>query len=598
MIKTQLLTLYLVVSVLLFGNSCVLLAEEQGVDEGNQNTASDSTLSDLESSGIESAEETLPQSLKNKWIEIYPVLEEGRDISAMSAALAELETLRATLGHTNLTDYSLFLIGKGLYALKQNDFETAAFYCRKALELSPESPQVLLKSLRLCALTRVAPYHRQLLRIFWVILGDPGALLVCIRILIYPILWACTIGLYITLAATFALEIKSILRRVVPIVPTTFPGIVAPLLAGFFILVPPCLGPLWCVLIWSVTLYLFLPEKKWLGFACGVLLALWGVLIPIRESVNLWLADRGVQALLRSSQGDQYSSGDSGLQALVRERPTDAFVQFTYALTLRKNGDLGKARQMLLNVEELWGHKPWLKAERGIISFLEGKYDEANALFEESQTAGLRGAPFYFNFSKIKFELMDTIGSAEYFERANKIDRALVDRLRKKEDILGVKSPYALADMGVPVTLAFYSALSFTSGTRALSDRMAANVLPGLNPVGMDILAGVLLLWFFLIREKKVLRPVSYFSHYATPKALRLFASLFPGGAWILNGKVLIGFGVISLLTFLIFPIMRWPFELGMALEAIPGITSIYSYLVLIFGLTVSFIGYILCEDI
>lgn len=568
-----------------FFRGCIVLALMLGLV--GTSIADDSIASDVADRHALS----LPAVIVDTWARTVQA-SKAEDLKAVNTFVAELDRLKLQADISALDSYALFMVRQGQVAFKKGDRETAAFYARKALQLSPRSPVVLAISLPLVRQTGTASTASQVMKIaqqFW---RHPNVALRVVKHAIYPALLALTLGVLVALALTFAFKAETLFRGLSRAMPTTLRGLATPFLMLIVLAAPLCIGPLWTLFVWSLCLYLILPQHRWLGFAAGTLLALWGTVLPIRESLKSWLEDPGIQAMLDVASGVFSASDKAKLEALSHERSNDGPLFFALGQVLRRHGEYKRADEAFLRAEMLLGAQPWTLAQRAVTAYLDGRLESSDQLFKEAEAAGISSAEFYFNYSKTKFELMDTTSARIFLTRAIQKDRDLAKSLEAREQMLGTQSRLAIAEIQLPFYRVLSSALSPTTSIRQNYEGVANALMPGCTPPHI-LSAGVLLICcFFLIRKRKSRTvPLSSYPTLLPARALRHALMLIPGGAWIRAERPVWCFIIISACALLVMPLLEWPMESRFLVDVFPELMPYYVCFVSLFALCACYVG-------
>jgi hypothetical protein len=544
----------------------------------------------------------LPEAFLLEWQRVESAIDSGV-LSEIESPIIALTKLRTEAGFEALEDYSLILVSHAQSALSQDPGSSsdgrATFFIRKAFELSPDSLQVLLAAFPIVKSTQMISTAEFLLRIVGAALRTPNVPSELILNGIYPFLWAITIALYVTFVLFFLVHTEEYLRSVAYAIPLSMRGFLTPVIAFGLLIVPLFLWPLWCLFGWGILFLLFVPQRRWLGFVAGSVLVLWGTLIPLRESLHVWLQDPGTKAAFRVYTGVFKPRDADVLRVALQKRSEDGFLAYTYALLLRRLGYYDVADQGFVRAEAVLGDQPYTKAQRGIIAFLTGNPPRARELFESAQGMGLTTPEFLFDYSKVKFDLMDTAGSRALFEQAYQMNKEVVTRLRNREEMLGLGSEKAVAEIQLPLRLIVASAwLPLDAATLSLVDEVAYALMPGLDPLWM-VFPGVGLILLFLVRggDERQKRIAIYYVSYSCPAFLKILARLWPGGSWILGGKPAAGWMIGSCVLFLVMPLIGWPGGSAILLKAIPALYPLYLGIIAVAICAVVYIGFYIKEQ-
>lgn len=523
----------------------------------------DEPLSSVED---ESVGQSLPVRFRELWRAVQ-VAVQSDDLASVHQAVNDLDALRIEAGFEALEDYSLALLQFGEQRMQAQDREGAAFFLRKALQISPTYPKVLFRSLRVGRYVGTQSTLGTLKKIIGALPSHPEVVLPILRDILFPGLWALTIGLFTVLVLVYLWDIQDVLRGFAKRLPLLLRGVGAPILAVAWIGVPCWFGPLWSVGVWGIGILLFLPDRRWLGFLAGVLLVLWAAAIPIQVNLATWLDNPGVKSMLRVYSGTLSRSDEKNLRELAEVRSDDGALFYVYGQLLRRYGEYLRAREMFLRAEMLLGRQPLTVSQRGLVEFLRGHYQEADQLFSEAQDLGLNSTEFLFNYSKIKFELLDTAASRELFTAANAKDPLLVAELQARENRMMNQSRLGLGEIKLPLLRVLESALLPIAGSHVEQQKLFKVLNVGSSPIGLAAVGVVMILWFLLIgSERKRSKFSSLFASYRPPHFLRLFFRVFPGAPWIARERALMAVVWLTLLFGALSPLVGWPMTEGSSL--------------------------------
>ncbi len=549
---------------------------------------------------LEFSNEANLAAIRMTWAEIQKAIR-FRRLDLATDQLNELNRLRRLGGFESLQEYSLYLIQEGLDRLSVGDIDSAAFFARKALELSPRAPEVLLRSLWLVKETGVAPVVGQIisaLRYSW---RSPFVLIRGLEVVAYPFLWALTFALYIVLVLNSAYRIQQQLRGFSKFAPGVVRGMVGPIIAVLGLSLPCFGGPLWSIVCWTVFSALFLVNKRWAPILGGSVLMLWGAVIPLKESLSVWLEDARAQALLASNAGD-FKFAETKKQLLmsfVNDRKTDGVAYFILGQELKRRREHSAADKAFEQAEGLLGAQPWTLAQRGLTAYGTGEFKRAEEFFERAEKADLATPEFLFNFSRLKFELLDIEGSRNYFTRASQKDSAKVKEFETLADQPGLNGIETLAEIRLPAYLLVRSAFNGQPGLQEKCDQISKSVMPGFTPVGMQ-LTGALLFLFLMIpaaSAHRLRRAQAYFIDYFPSRALINVMRMIPGGAWVVAGRPITAMLIMSTLILMAFPMLGWPAQSTFSIDGITPFIPYYGWLVLLLAAGFSIGGCYLGED-
>ena len=522
-------------------------------------TASEPVLNDGTVKSAELQAPNLPDLFGDKWNFVVQALDAG-EIRRAHEDLLALNDLRIKHGFEALENYSIQLLHMAEESVAAQDNDGAAFLTRKALLLSPRSPRVLLESLWLLPYEGESSATGNIIKALSNSTSQPALFFDALNRVVYPALWALTFSMYVVFVMYLVVRMQPVLRGVALRFPMMLRGFVTPPLVAAALITPCFFGPVWSLACWAGLMLYADPQRRWLPFIAGVLLVLWGSLIPIRENLNQWLSDNGIQTMLNVSAG-YYSPGDRhALEKLVQNRSNDGVAFYVYAQLLRRLGDLDKAHEASARAEMLLGSQPWTKEQRGLIQYLMGHNEQADKLLNEAQQLGASSAAHFFNRSKVRFTLLDTEQSREFFRLATKADPELARVLSDRESLMGEDNKVALAEVSLPLLDVIRSALSPAGIKAAHYDRISKSVMYGMNPSAIMFVGAVLLLWVLVTNvERKRSKFFNCYERFQVSRLVLYFFRCIPGGSFVLAGKPAWGVAVLSVLIFLFLPAVFWP---------------------------------------
>lgn len=504
-----------------------------------------------------------------------------KNLKRVNTEAHALETLRMEAGVEGFDQYSLGLLEISKNRLADNNLEEASFFLRKALQLSPNSSRVLFSSLGVARATHTGSVYEMLFHGLGRIWHEPSMLFGLIKRLMYPAAWALTIGIYLSMLFVFCGSMREILRAIALALPPTWRGFAAPILAGVILGAPVFLGPLWCISVWSVVIVLTMPKLRWMSILGGLVLVTWGSFIPIRENFSRWLDDPGIKEALAVYAGSFGIGADSTILHLDNLRPDDGFAMYMTGVMLRQRGEYDRADKAFLKAELLWGEQPWTKAAQGLVAYLRGNINRADELFQAAEEQGMASAEFYYNYSKIKFEALDTASSKDYLIKADRKDPIVVELLRGREERLDDGGLKAISEMPIPFSKVLRSGLVPVGEASGAIDEVAGRIVPGVPPPAI-LVVGVVLIIFALIRPefKRKVRFANYYDAYQPNGVIRIIAKVVPGGSWLLLGRAGRGALVLTVFVGLLLPLLGWPIESREILASMPGVLPMYGIFV------------------
>ena len=518
------------------------------------------------------------KKLEAKWKEVLLALKD-RPLREVGDRIDELNNQRVELDVSGLQEYSFNLLGRASSALKNNDIAGAAFFSKKALQLSPQSPRLLWNSIGVATKSGVSPsLSNHFLRALGATVQSPQVMLHLLKGSAYPLLWAVTLALLAIFAICFIVHAPMLLVALGKFLPTTFRGLGAPIISLVVLVAPLWFGPLWTIAAWSFFVAMWLPQRRWMAFYGGALVALWGVVIPLRENLNHWLDDPRVVTMLNTASGVFSSSDRSDLAALIKQRPDDGVALFLLGQVLRRYEQYDQAQIAIQRAEALLGDQPWTKAEQGLIAFMTDKIGSADKLFSEAEALGLSSAEFYFDYSRIKFEQVDVASSRDYLAKANHKSARITGMLREREDRFGMKSNRSIAEIRLPLQMILRSGLKPAEPDKTKFDLVAQTVMPGTNPIVLVGIGALLMLVAFARRVGKgPRRRAATYIGYKPGVLARVLTSCVPGCSQFIAGQVGRAVLLMTMAVLVVMPLADWPRESGKVIELLPGFQWYYS---------------------
>ena len=516
-------------------------------------------------------------AIQQKWSEVVNSIE-AKDLKMASTRVNQLSSLRLEAGFNAFESYSEWLLGAGLRCIQSAEFEEAQAYLRMAFELSPASPRVIMRALPLVeALEGQGVAARKLREALLLIPGYPSIWLRLIKISLYPVLWAVTIGLYIAVGGYILWHFSEIMGRAAVVFPHAARGFLTPPLTLLALCLPTALGPVWCVSAWSCILLLSVPKQTWLPFLVGLTLLAWGGAVSLRENLEVRLKNPAMQAVLRIREG-VFDRGDKGrLVKLLRKEPGQGLFWFEYGVQLRRQGAYSHAEKAFVEAEKFLGPQPWTAAERASLAFLRGDYEQADRFFEEAAAAGADSAAFWVNYSKVKFQMRDSEASAAYLAKAERLDPDLTSRYRAHEERFGLRSHASLAETGLPWRFALEAAISGSEDLRYIHEGTSHVLIRGFTPRMLFGMGALLAALSFLVRRRKSSVTVKAYYRQAAPSGIAFcILHLLPGGGWVVADRAGAAAAALALSSLLLMPIIEWPAESKYLLEAVPQLVTWY----------------------
>jgi hypothetical protein len=409
---------------------------------------------------------------------------------------------------------------------------------------------------------------------------EPATLIDTVLVLTYPLLWSVTLSLVAVLLMMITWHVKAVLVGLQRIMPRH-----SVFCAGLFltmtIAIPLLGGPLPAVAAWSLLVLITIPHRRVIACAGGVVVALWGAMLPIRENAVRWFAQQGSDAVMEIARGRENLKFDQegrllALRQLSRQRPDDAAVQFSYAQALKQIGSYDDAKERMMVAAAHSADPSYASAEVAVIDLLRGDLDGAASSFAALYQQGFRDVRFLYNYSLLKFEFTDTEGSRKLFAEAQAADRELVSSFLNGE-------PQGSAHRGVvPMLLPWRTLtpwlISPVYSNERKEDVIAQQLFRGANPVVLMVLGFSVALMYFLARTQgsELVTRVAQ-GRYVHPRIVKILFRLIPGGAWVIAGRVVRGWALLTICIFALFPLVYWPHEANGFLELLPGLRPVYA---------------------
>jgi len=517
------------------------------------------------------------QQFQLLWKEAQVAIQDG-DLKKAHEYLKELHELRVLHSIRSLDEYSLFLLEQARLSQDKGELEKVAFFTRRALDLSPRSLPVLIEAFSLQRSLGMKSALSQIVDLIEIMTNSSSVLIKLIYYSIYPLLIGFTLALLLVLFIELCCQTPLLLSRMARSFPMRFRGILSSTVLALAMIAPLFFGPLWTLFIWGSLFLLLGMERRWTLVLCGFCLALWGFLIPIRENLSIWIKDPGVQTVLRVSEGNHNEQDRTHLLGLLQRRSDDGLAFYALAQLMRRHGDYDAAERSLERAEQLLGQQPYTDAQRGMIAFLKREIEAAENYFAASYEQGLRSASFLYNYSRVKFDLLETEVSKEFFEAASRKDRDLVSQWKAREDSLIGAEIGALAEEELPLSFFFSSALQPIYGVKERSADIVSVLMSGMSPLFMSGL-GILLIIAALFRTPAVgLTRQFYFERYRPSRLLELMIEIIPAGRFVKAGHPLIAILIITLLAAFSFPLIGWPLDTTRLFLSFPWLQTAYLF--------------------
>ena len=526
--------------------------------------------------------------LNAKWKQAVGSLADN-DLSSANLHIEELNSLKIKLGYSILPEYSRQLLEYSKEAMSSAEREKAAFLVRKSFELSPYDTFFLIQAANTATASREVNGKDMFLMILKSALKDRLFLADMALASVYPVLWAVTFAALIAAFCLFLLNMQALLVRIKSVLPFAKSKWLAAFLLNVFLITPLILGPLWTLIAYSALIYLLLPLHRLLAAASAVILILWAVAVPLKENSQIWMDNQTTRSILRISSGIYTTKDLQNLEQLSSERPFDAALLLANGKKLRRQAKYQDAEKIFLTAANIPESKQMAEAELAIVEFLKGNSQEADRKFVALEEAGFESPEFFFNFSKVRFDLLQTASSREFFEKAHNKDRVLTNELRSKEDLLGIKHPSSFAEYKIPFSLIIDSLTLPNTGAGEAAGVRFDSLIPGLNPLHLAW-TGAILLVLFLFISPQVIRTRNLQTRFS--ETLEVVVSLIPAGSSFVCGKSFRGFIILSFLVFAALPLLAWPRELKSAFSHFAGLQLYYTFIYFFIAFAVSYIGY------
>lgn len=510
------------------------------------------------------------------------------DVKAVNDAVLQVEELRKNAGYRSVDDYSMVLIRAGEAALADGDIDSAAFYTRSALRLSPDSPRILLDSAPMVYYTGVGSATSN---VWAALMHLPRSPVLCISIVarsIYPVLLAITMAVYIILMLYIVFWMSDLLRGMAGYFPPYIRGIATPLVTVILLAVPISFGPLICAVAWSLVLWISDRRRRWPCLMTGVLLLAWSFVAPLREKLFLWSEVPGTRVVLDVTSGTLGGIDNFELETHLKKNPEDGAGWFILGQLKRKSGDYAAARVALARAEMLLSGNPSVVIELATVYALQGEVVEAQRLIEDAHKAGASSAEYYFNRSKIEMLQLDTAAARESMLQAERKDGALARELKQREESLGHENAVTYAD----ARLSMWTLLGTLAQVELKNADAAPQALfPGFGTGAMAILAvGLFGAAMIPPSSRKGRRVSPYYTEYVPSNVVMTFLKLVPGGQWIIENRPIRGAIILGFFLILAMPLVAWPADARLLLEQVPSIWS--GYLVLFCVMTLGIVSW------
>lgn len=514
--------------------------------------------------------------LESKWREMRDAARSG-DLDRASEAAGELDALRVEAGYSRLDRYALELAGLGRREFLAGRTAEARRIFDLARELSAGSLDFAIQARQIADLIYGVKAGRDLVAAgLGQFFSRPSLWLPALRSSLYPLLWALTLALYIAAAGYIAWNAPALTARIAAGLPAGVRGIGAPPAAVLLFCAPCWFGPVWSLIAWSCALLILAPRETWIPFCCGAVMALWGAVVPMRENLNEWLSNPSSAALLRVREG-VYDPGDKGrITRLLKRQPENGVGWFVYGQLLRRQGAYPEASRAFERSESLLGGQTWVGLQRGLLDYLEGRYEEADRAYGALLPGG-GDAAYWLNYSKIKFQLRDQEASSEYARRGERISPQLAEINREREERFGIRSSAAAVEIDLPVWAVVRRALAGGEDMQAVYRATAGSLVNGFDPRGLLILGGILAAAAAIApRRRRSAAERSFYPGASRNGAVFCLLHLFPGLGWAAADRAGRSFLALSAVLALTLPVVQWPAESRYLLDALGRFYTAY----------------------
>lgn len=535
----------------------------------------------------------LETQLSEKWKQVESSIK-SKNLKETNSNLNDLEILKLRVGYTEVLPYSQKLMQLSENALASGEKENSKYLARKSLELSSQSPELLLTYSAHLVDIGLFTHFQIFAETMKVGLQRYDFLMGLMLKLIYPVLWSLTFAAIFCSVLLFISHSHIILQNAKRIVPKQGWAISVPLVLSLIMIAPLFGGPIWAMISFIFAIYIFLPRQRVFAACLSIVLVLWAVLVPLRENMYSWIEEPGVRSMLRVYSGVFNSSDLRDLTVLSESRPQDQMLKFLLAKIQRRHGQYEEAARTLQPLRKNSALNPIIDSEVGLIKYLEGDAAKADALYKDLSDKNEGNAKFLYNYSKIRFELLDTEHSRTLFDEANKIDKNLIAGLRDKEDRLGLKNPNTFAEQFLPLEYLFKSATMPEVATKARSDKKAADLIPLITLQEFGMLGTVLLILFLFVSDKRyhAKSTARKEGEYKPVHAINRMISILPTGNSILSGNVNRAFFLASFIALMTMPFMKWPVEFETILGRLAGLELYYVYAYCFLIAATSYVGF------
>ena len=534
--------------------------------------------------------------MQHKWSEVNAALAKGA-LAEASDRVRELNQLKIEAGYDSMESYSLSLLRKGYEELQAGRRDNAAFFERKVFELSPHAPRIQLKAAWLSRELGSALVATRLMSALRALSGSSQVGLMLVKEAPARVLWALSLGLYVLLLVYLLAHMQGLARGLMAHLPVRSRGVSGPILTALAVAAPLYFGPLCAVAVWALLATFVLQERKIFIRIAGLLLLLWGAFLPLRAQLQYMLADDQAQLLLAELSGDfrPEVAQENRWREIKKVHLTNGVLSLGLGSALLRRGEYEAARLALNKAEMLVGRSGASRALLGLAAIGVGDMPSAQTLFSEAQALGANSIEFLFDYSKIKFTLLDTVESKRLLQRAiaANLERATELEQRERQVTPGSLQGYVLVQ---PPLYELVAGVYWAMGAAPLSGT------PGrrdpLGDVSLLLLGGAALLLLSLAPLKGVRRHRGqvYYARFRLPAWLPGLLRWVPGALWLTRGYVTLAFAAASCTALLLLPLTSGADSI-LYREGLVHFAGFYWAAVALFVLGVISVGYYFTED-
>lgn len=493
---------------------------------------------------IEASNQQLSESLKKD------------DFSKASSEIENIIKLQKEAGIQELPDVSLSLIDSAHTSTELQHPDEALFLVRSALKISPQHPLVLAKAIPFFFSSGSEAWSNLLFRAFRETVKRPSSLLDLFSGLLLPVLWAATFGLLVAVAATLAVHLHEVVWWIARYTPKKMRPVMGPLVAVALLVTPLWFGPMWTLVTWTFVLLFSGPSRRWLAITVGLLVVAWGWAIPLRAQLARVLSDPQGQVLLRVLDGGYKVDDEVELVRLSESYGQNPVIWFALGQLSRRLGDYQTAEKALARVDRFEGKITPVLEERGLIQFLKGDAASARKTFEEVEANGVSDATFFFNFSRINFDLLDTEGSRKKLRRATEISSETTEYLSAREELVGKD---AVGDVRPGRWFVFKWLLP---NIYPLTDNhypQSTALVGTMTPRQILWMGAILLVMGLIFPNTSVGKGAAHFRSEHVDQFLTALLRYVPGGTPILLDRGILGCFLVTATIMLLMPSLAWP---------------------------------------